>query len=280
MDFPVDRLSGSLQVVQLEDFAAGAAAERGARKPHRHDYHELFWTRAGSGWHSVDGERLEIEAGTITVIGRGRVHVLERAVGFTGAVVRFENELVLDAPAWLVGGHGALGAEVPPSSVVGLEATIAILGAEAVRPADSQSADLVRHFLSGLLLWIERWYDGAHAERGDDADVALYRRFVSLLERSFAAHHEAAWYADELKVPAAALSRALSAVTGHATKQLVTDRVMLEAARLLRFSDLTVGEVSYRTGFEDQLYFSRAFKRRYGVAPRSYRDLHRHLLNA
>lgn len=280
MDFPVDHLPGSLQVVQLQDFAAGAAAERGARSPHRHDYHELLWTRAGAGWHSVDGERFEIEPGTITVIGRGRVHVLERAVGFTGAVVRFESEPVLDAPAWLVGGHGALTVEVPPSSAPALETTIGILGAEAARPADSQSADLLRHFLSALLLWIERWYEGAHAERGDDADVALYRRFVALLERSFAEHHDAAWYADALGVPAAALSRALSAVTGQPTKPLVTDRVMLEAARLLRFTDRTVGEIAYRTGFEDQLYFSRAFKRRYGVAPRSYRDLHRHPSNA
>ncbi|MDA0182063.1 AraC family transcriptional regulator [Solirubrobacter phytolaccae] len=279
MDFPVDHLSGALQVVQLEDFAAGAAAERGARAPHRHGYHELLWTRRGEGTHAVDGEAFPIRPGTLTVIGQGRVHVLERAV-FSGAVVRFESELVLDAPAWLVGGRGALTVEVPPSSVAGLEATIAILGAEAARPADVRSAELVRHFLSALLLWIERWYEGAHAERGDDADVALYRRFVALLERSFAAHHDAAWYADELAVPAAALSRTLATVTGQTTKQLITGRVMLEAARLLRFTDLAVGEVSYRTGFEDQLYFSRAFKRRYGVAPRSYRDLHRHPSNA
>jgi len=47
---------------------------------------------------------------------------------------------------------------------------------------------------------------------------------------------------------------------------------MLEAARLLRFSDLSVGEVAFRAGFSDQLYFSRAFKRHYGEAPMSYRD--------
>ena len=49
---------------------------------------------------------------------------------------------------------------------------------------------------------------------------------------------------------------------------------MLEAARLLRFTDLTIGEVAFRTGFDDQLYYSRAFKRRYGESPTSYRDLH------
>ena len=68
------------------------------------------------------------------------------------------------------------------------------------------------------------------------------------------------------------LSRALSAVTGRGTKELVTERRMLEAARLLRFTDLSVGEVAFRAGFGDQLYFSRAFKRRFGEAPMAYRE--------
>ena len=38
---------------------------------------------------------------------------------------------------------------------------------------------------------------------------------------------------------------------------------MLEAARLLRFTDLTVGEIAHRVGYDDPLYFSRAFKRRH-----------------
>jgi AraC family transcriptional activator of pobA len=52
---------------------------------------------------------------------------------------------------------------------------------------------------------------------------------------------------------------------------LITDRVMLEAARLLRFSHLTVGEIAFHAGFTDQFYFSRAFKRRYGAPPLTYR---------
>jgi AraC family transcriptional regulator, transcriptional activator of pobA len=46
---------------------------------------------------------------------------------------------------------------------------------------------------------------------------------------------------------------------------------MLEAARLLRFTDLTVQEVGHRAGFRDPLYFSRAFKRHGGEAPQAYR---------
>jgi len=75
-----------------------------------------------------------------------------------------------------------------------------------------------------------------------------------------------------LAVPAAALSRALTQATGRSTKELVTDRVMLEAVRLLRFTDLTVGEIAHRVGYDDPLYFSRAFKRHAGEAPMAYRD--------
>ena len=47
---------------------------------------------------------------------------------------------------------------------------------------------------------------------------------------------------------------------------------MLEAARLLRFTDLSVGEVAFRAGYADQLYFSRAFKRHHDEAPMGYRE--------
>jgi AraC family transcriptional regulator, transcriptional activator of pobA len=46
---------------------------------------------------------------------------------------------------------------------------------------------------------------------------------------------------------------------------------MVEAMRLLRFTDLTVGEVAHRVGYDDPLYFSRAFKRFAGRAPQGYR---------
>jgi AraC family transcriptional activator of pobA len=163
---------------------------------------------------------------------------------------------------------------VPPGEAGRLDAIFDAVHAELRRPPDGLTADVERHFISVLLLWLERWYDGSRTERrdADDADVQLQRRFAERLEADFAAHHDAAHYADALAVPAAALSRALTDVTGRSTKELIVDRVMLEAARLLRYTEQTVGEIAHRVGFADPLYFSRAFKRRFGEAPLAYRE--------
>src|SRR3954463_10079766 len=121
-DLAGDRLGSAVTVVGFSGASFGDAVARGARAPHRHDYHELLWTRAGSGSHLVDGERFPVRPGALTIIGRGQVHVFERACGLSGAVVRFGGELVLDGPPWLVGARGALSVEVPPSQRDALEA--------------------------------------------------------------------------------------------------------------------------------------------------------------
>jgi AraC family transcriptional activator of pobA len=275
----VDRLPDPSDPVQVHRIERLRLAREDVREPHRHDYHELLWLRAGHGEHLLDGRPLAVRPHSLTLIGRGQVHVFTRAENVSGVAVRFGDEALLGGaaqratPGWMLAGRGGMTVEVPEGDVGRLESIIAALAAEAERPPDARSADLERHLLSVLLLWIERWHDDTRTERraADDAELVLHRRFAERLEAEFAAHHDAAHYADALGVPAAALSRALTHVTGRSTKELVTDRVMLEAARLLRFTDLTVQEVGHRTGFRDPLYFSRAFKRHHGESPQTYR---------
>lgn len=275
-DLTLDRLDAGftgVQVLLLDDMELGDAD---VREPHRHDYHELIWVRSGEGEHLLDGEPTPVVERSVTVIGRGQVHVFARAKRLHGAVVRFGEELLLGgrpAPEGLLTGRGGLTVTVPVGEVGALESVVRALHSEIRRPPDAASSELERHLIAVLLLWIDRWHGAARPEGpdGDDADVRLQRRFTRQLEAGFARHHDAAHYADALAVPAAALSRALTRTTGRTTKELITDRVMLEAARLLRFTDLSVQEIAQRTGFADPLYFSRAFKRHFGDAPQAYR---------
>jgi AraC family transcriptional regulator, transcriptional activator of pobA len=282
-DLALDQLpepGASLEVVLLENLTYHSDDECGPLRPHRHDYHELIWTRDGVAEHLIDGAFSLVEPNTITLIGRGKVHVFERARNLNGAVIRFGEELLHGqdtagaSPWWLAGSRLAHKVAVPERDVVRLESIMQTLAEESGGFTDSRSVDLQRHLLATLLLWIERWFDASQAERrdADDPQLALYRGFIGVLERDFVQHHAASHYAEALRVPQSVLSRALVHVTGRTTKELITDRRMLEASRLLRFTNMSVGEVAFRAGFSDHLYFSRAFKRATGDAPSAYRD--------
>jgi AraC family transcriptional activator of pobA len=274
----VDRLAAgtAVEVRMLRDFRVGDGP---IRAPHRHDYHELLWLREGAGVQLVDGEAMAIVPGTVTVIARGQVHQFQHATGVSGALLRVTDAALAGGPGripagWLLGGRGGRTIAVPPTERERFESVLGALHAETRRPPDPHAAELTRHLTSTVLLWLERWHEASRTERPDvdDADVALHRRFAALLERDFARHHDVVHYADALAVPAAALSRALTTVTGRGTKELIVERAMVEAMRLLRFTDLTVGEIAFRVGYADQLYFSRAFKRFAGRAPSDYRE--------
>jgi AraC family transcriptional regulator, transcriptional activator of pobA len=277
-DLTVDRLADPAEPAQLVWLDGTDVRPADRREPHRHDYHELIWIRSGSGQHLIDGAPLPIEAGTVTIIGRGQVHVFEEGEDLHGAVLRLRDELLPGAtgrlPAgWMLSGRCGRSVPVPPGQADQLEALLRALDDELRRPPAPDTPRVLGHLISVVLLWLERWYDSSREGHPDpdEAQLRLLRRFVSVLERDFAAHHDAAHYADELRVPPAVLSRALTQVTGRGTKELVLDRVMSEAARLMRFTDRNVQQVAQQVGYEDPLYFSRAFKRHFGDSPMAYR---------
>ena len=69
-----------------------------------------------------------------------------------------------------------------------------------------------------------------------------------------------------------------STLTKHFQKELsmsvneyVTRLIMAEAETLLSTTSLSIGAISEKLGFSDQLYFSRRFKEIHGSSPREYR---------
>jgi AraC family transcriptional activator of pobA len=269
----VDDLPAEADALEVLEFDERSIGDGDVREPHRHAYHELLWVRDGHGRHLIDGEPVEFGPRTLTLIAKGQVHQFQRAEGVSGIVVRFDDDWLGGSRRWLFGGGACTALSVPPEDAARFDALLDLLRAEVEDPAGPESADLRRHLLAAVLLWAQRWREAQLEDRGaTGTDVQLHREFLELLERDFARSHEARHYAAELGVTTGTLSRVLTKLTGQPTKQLILDRVLLEAARLLRFSDLSIKEIAARLGFSDQFAFSKAFKRRRGEAPLDFRE--------
>ena len=269
----VDDLPADADALQALELHLGTIGDSDVREPHRHAYHELVWVHDGHGRHLIDGEPVEFGPRTLTLIAKGQVHQFKEADDVSGVVLRFDDEWLTGSRRWLFAGGGCTALNVPPDEAPRFEALLDVLRAEIERPAGPESAELRRHLLASVLLWAQRWREAQLEGRGASGpDVELHRQFQELLESDFATSHEAGHYADELGVTTGTLSRTLTRLTGRSTTQLITDRVILEAARLLRFSDLSIKEIAARLGFTDQFAFSKAFKRRRGEAPLDFRE--------
>jgi len=61
-------------------------------------------------------------------------------------------------------------------------------------------------------------------------------------------------------------------LTDRSPLQLVQDRLLLEAKRLLLYSNVSIAEVGYYLGFDDPAYFTRFFTKAAGTSPRGFRQ--------
>jgi AraC family transcriptional activator of pobA len=275
----VDDLPTEADALQVRPFELRHIGADEIRDPHRHAYHEMIWVRDGHGSHLIDGERVEFGPRTLTLIAKGQVHQFESADEISGMVVRFDDEWLIGGLAeqmarrWLFTSHGCTSLSAPEDEAARFDALLDVLCVEVQRPGDRESAELRRHLLSAALLWAKRWREAQLEEGGaTSVDVQLHQQFMETLERDFASSHDVRHYAGQLGVTTGTLSRLLTKLTGKTTKQLILERVMLEAIRLLRFSDLSVKEIAARLGFSDQFAFSKAFKRQRGEAPLDVRN--------
>lgn len=77
---------------------------------------------------------------------------------------------------------------------------------------------------------------------------------------------------EELNQPVYALSKLVKAETGSTFKELLQQKRLSRAAKLIRETDLPVADIIPAVGYDNTSFFYRVFRNEYGVTPREYRE--------
>lgn len=140
---------------------------------------------------------------------------------------------------------------------------------DSTRPGHDRAA---RHHLGLLGVWLERQVEIAQGDAARPAAAQrLARRYAELLERDFRSGQGVGDYARTLGVTPTHLSRVCNQTCGRSASDLLHDRVIFEARRLLAETRIPVGDVSRALGFTSPAYFTRAFQSRTGKTPSGFR---------
>lgn len=97
-----------------------------------------------------------------------------------------------------------------------------------------------------------------------------YGRFLDALELHFRELHQAADYAELLDCSVRTLSRAARDATGKGVRELIDERRLLEARRLLGGARWDARTVAAHLGFTDPANFGRFFRDRTGLTPAAF----------
>lgn len=128
--------------------------------------------------------------------------------------------------------------------------------------------------LAQILVTVARATDAVAGEGGRSRFRVRVERFAEMVERHFREWRPLSFYADRLGVSSAQLNTTCRRETGLSAQEMIHQRLLLEARRLLVYSDLDVTTIGYALGFRDPAYFTRFFSRAEGVPPSVYRARH------
>lgn len=244
--------------------------------PRRLPYHLLALTTAGHGTVEIDFAAHSCRPGTLVWVRPGQAVRFGGEPGLDASLVTWDREVlsaaeVTGVPVDNLPGpsHWQLAGEDEDAVI----SEVAQLGVDCARHGPGAvAAALLRHQLAVLLLRV------ALLTAGDGNHVAItaaegrtFARFRHDLEDGHPHTRRVEDYASRLGCSVRTLTRACLAVTGRTAKQVVDDRVALEAQRLLACTSLSVAEIGRRLGFGEPTNFGRFFHREVGLSPGAFR---------
>ncbi|RFC71024.1 AraC family transcriptional regulator [Streptomyces sp. AcE210] len=247
-------------------------------RPGRATFHYLIAVIAGELRHDVDHLTRTVAPGQWLWVRPGHTQRWHSPGAARGPFILFEPDVLRPDIARLLApltAHEAPAVLSPhPDDAAWLQQTALQLLDEhralGRRPLDVHHT-LRRSLLESLLLRL------ANAPGIDPADTSArtsrgdtYGRFADALELHFRELHRAADYAELLGCSVRTLSRAARQATGKGVRELIDERRLLEARRLLGSARWDARSVAAHLGFTDPANFGRFFRDRTGLTPATF----------
>jgi AraC-like DNA-binding protein len=248
----------------------------------RIEFHLLVFVAAGRCVHLADFEPIACAAGSLLALKPGQVHRFDLRGNWRGWLILFRPEFLQPAlPAASTSDLQLLRVldELPVhmrlrgSDARMLRGAIERMAQDARIYAESGALNaLLRSELQALVVRLHL----LHVRTGTTRAVAplsleRFRRFRAAVEREFQRHHRVADYAKLLGCSEKSLVRAVREAAGVSAKRYVSQRVALEAKRLLSHTSLPVAVIADRLGFDEPTNFVKFFRRDAGAVPGEFR---------
>jgi len=137
---------------------------------------------------------------------------------------------------------------------------------------DTIQAEMLRMLMARFIIISTRLLKAKEGfvETTKNTKIDLLREFNLLVESFFKTEHSVSFYADKLFKSPKTLSNNFAKLN-TSPLQIIHERIVLEAKRLLIYTDKTAKEIAYEVGFDDASHLSRLFKKHTSLSPSDFK---------
>lgn len=250
-------------------------------KAHKHNFYAVFLFTKGSGIHEIDFKKYEVKPGAVFFLYPGQTHAWELSKDTEGYLFFHSEDFyemayiansIKDYP-FFESNNTEKCIYLNDNQQENIAATFVKLYQENLNN-EWKKNQLILSYITQIYIQLNRYIE-IHSEVNFEEIrhyQKLFSQFEKLVDTNFRTEKSASQYAALLHITQKHLNRIVQSITNKTTTDIITNRVILEAKRLLLYTDNTLTDIALSLGYTDNTYFSKLFKKTTGITASTFRN--------
>lgn len=248
-------------------------------KPHGHDFYLILLVTKGNGTHNIDFNEYKVEPRSMFILSPGQVHQWELSPETDGYVMFFTKQYFL-----LDFNHDRLtrlpffksSFSIPYLKLDAMDQKIVEDSFQRINNEYNKHLvdyhEMIRLYLNVLFIELSRLYKTQHEDHIEyNYELIQLNRFETLIDDHYKEHAGLPFYADKMNISLKQLSHLCKKTIGKTPSEMIIERIILEAKRLIIHSDFSISTISETLNYSDNSYFIRMFKKVCKQTPEQFR---------
>lgn len=238
----------------------------------QYDFYQIYWftDTLELHKHEIDFVSYSIQPNQIWIIYPGQIHYLDprNIKGYCLAIDKnyFNSILFKEARQQAFTGHSHLKFEVTSIEGQRLEHLHLLMEIEF---NSYKRSTVLAHYLQLYIIHIQDL--PVLSEKHIAIDERLHK-LLRLIEEHYLTERQNEFYADQVSLSTKRMNEILFHAIGKTLKQQIQERLLLEAKRLVGYSEDNIQTIADALNFTEVSYFNRFFKKRTNLTPKAFRE--------
>lgn len=248
-------------------------------KPHGHDFYLILLVTEGSGKHTIDFKEYDVFPGTLFIVSPGQIHHWDLSNDINGYILFFTKEYFLNdfnsdklSRFPLFNSTSSLPViHLNEQETKKIRLSYRLIECE-YKNRRLNYQEMICTYLHGMFILISRVYF-KNKEKGPiyNYDLQQLNKYQELVDTYYKRHRPISCYAKRMNISERQLSYLCKKTINKTPLEILTDRIILEAKRLIINSNLSISSIASELNYKDDSYFIRLFKKYTQQTPEQFR---------